>query len=154
MDNETIGFGVPKTKSPCHFKVIIPRGKDDGDIIITEVLGLGVNGMVEDGYRLKVPAEYWKVISRPLMLVFNEQLKKRKLKTGRWKPGVNQVDRLLGKELCVLGWAVVGVGMRQINTVINKWNALTMEDRWWFYNKGVRDKQWRDALSYGLGGKR
>ena len=37
--------------------------------------------------------------------VIYERLKARKLATSRWKTGANRLDRLLGKELCVLAWA-------------------------------------------------
>ena len=36
---------------------------------------------------------------------FNDRLKAAKVTTGRWHTGTNLVDRLLGKELCVLAWA-------------------------------------------------
>lgn len=36
---------------------------------------------------------------------FASQLKAKKLASPRWTTGDNKVDRMLGKELCVLAWA-------------------------------------------------
>jgi transposase len=44
----------------------------------------------------------WSGIAEIARREFNDRLKAAKVVTGRWHTGINLVDRLLGKELCVL----------------------------------------------------
>lgn len=81
------------------------------------------------------------------------------LKTSTWKVGANPVDRLLGKELCVLAWAVEGMEFDHIPIAVRNWLALRPEERWWLFGMtalstgGVQDgnKGWRLALRHALG---
>ena len=57
----------------------------------------------EERVVLERPA--WSAIADIARREFNDRLKAAKLLTGRWHTGSNLVDRLLGKELCVLAWA-------------------------------------------------
>ena len=47
----------------------------------------------------------WSAIADIARREFNDRLKAAKVRTGRWHTGTNLVERLLGKELCVLAWA-------------------------------------------------
>ena len=75
------------------------------------------------------------------------------------KVGDNPVDRLLGKELCVLAWAVEQMEMEKIPVAVRNWLALRPEERWWLFGMtamstgGVMDagKGWRVALKHALG---
>ena len=69
------------------------------------------------------------------------------------------VDRLLGKELCVLGWAVERMDMEKIPVAVRNWLALRPEERWWLFGMtalvtgsvGDVDRGWRLALRHALG---
>jgi hypothetical protein len=69
------------------------------------------------------------------------------------------VDRLLGKELCVLAWAVEHLELEKIPVAVRNWLALRPEERWWLFcmaamsTGGLRDgdKGWRLALRHALG---
>jgi hypothetical protein len=74
--------------------------------------------------------------------------------------GANPVDRLLGKELCVLAWAIEGMDFDHIPIAVRNWLALRPEERWWLFGMtaiittgGVNDggKGWRLALRHALG---
>jgi len=73
--------------------------------------------------------------------------------------GDNPVDRLLGKELCVLAWAIEGMAPENIPIAVRNWLALRPEERWWLFGMtamstgGVHDgnKGWRLALRHALG---
>ena len=52
-----------------------------------------------------MPRRVWSGISDIARREFNDRLKAAKVLTGRWHTGTNLVERLLGKELCVLAWA-------------------------------------------------
>jgi hypothetical protein len=81
--------------------------------------------------------------------------------TSRWKSGVNKVDRLLGKELCVLAWAVEKANITQLPLICNKWAALRPEERWWLFSSvaaegGLAEGShvgWRKALYHALSGE-
>ena len=155
----TLGFGVPATSDPHHFKVIIPRS-NTGKVQISEYLGLQASSdefAVIDRVLLERPR--WTAIRSEVQRAFNARLKAHGLKTSAWKVGDNPVDRLLGKELCVLAWAVEDMEMEKIPVAVRNWLALRPEERWWLFGMTamttgrVTDggKGWRLALRHALG---
>jgi len=155
----TLGFGVPATSDPHHFKVIIPRG-NSGKVQISEYLGLQALSdefAVIDRVLLERPR--WSAIRSEIQRAFNVRLKEHNLKTSAWKVGENPVDRLLGKELCVLTWAVEHMEMENVPVAVRNWLALRPEERWWLFGMtamstgGIDDgnKGWRLALRHALG---
>ena len=68
------------------------------------------------------------------------------------------MDRLLGKELCVLAWAAETGNADQIPVICSKWAALRPEERWWLFamtaaESGLPDdtqRGWRRALFHAL----
>lgn len=155
----TLGFGVPATSDPHHFKVIIPRG-NSGKVQISEYLGLQA---LSDEYavidRALLDRSRWSAIRSEVQRAFNARLKEHELNTSAWKVGENLVDRLLGKELCVLVWAVEAMAMENIPIAVRNWLALRPEERWWLFGMaalstgGITDgnKGWRLALRHALG---
>lgn len=157
--HQTLGFGVPATSDPHHFKVIIPKA-NTGRVQISEYLGLqtqSVDLSVIDRVLLERPR--WTAIRAEVQRAFNARLKAHNLKTSAWKVGDNPVDRLLGKELCVLAWAIERMDMDKIPVAVRNWLALRPEERWWLFGMtamstgGVKDgnKGWRLALRHALG---
>lgn len=157
--HKTLGFGVPATSDPHHFKVVIPRS-NTGKVQISEYLGLQA---LSDEYavidRVLLERPRWTAIRSEIQRAFNVRLKEHNLRTDAWKTGENLVDRLLGKELCVLAWAVEGMEMEKIPTAVRNWLALRPEERWWLFGMaamdtgGIQDseKGWRLALRHALG---
>ena len=159
VKHATLGFGVPATSDPHHFKVIIPKA-NTGKVQISEYLGLQAQSdefAVIDRVLLDRPR--WTAIRAEVQRTFNARLKNHDLKTASWKVGENVVDRLLGKELCVLAWAVEGMDMEKIPVAVRNWLALRTEERWWLFGMtamstgGIKDgeKGWRLALRHALG---
>ena len=114
----TLGFGVPATSDPHHFKVRIPPA-NSGKVQISEYLGLQASSdefAVMDRVVLDRPR--WTAIRSEVQRAFNARLKAHDLKTSAWKVGENPVDRLLGKELCVLAWAVEDMEMDKIPVAV------------------------------------
>ncbi len=155
----TLGFGVPATSDPHHFRVIIPRSST-GKVRISEYLGLqsvSSDAAVIDRVLLERPR--WTAIRAEVQRAFNARLAARGLRTSAWKVGENLVDRLLGKELCVLAWAVERIDTAKIPIAVRNWLALRPEERWWLFGMtamatgGVMDagKGWRIALAHALG---
>jgi len=155
----TQGFGVPLTAAPHHFVVVIPRGNQQ-PVQIVEDLGMHVHSDESEVLdRVVLPRSIWTEIASPVKRMFNERLKAHALKPGQWKVGNNRVDRLLGKELCVLAWAVEDLEEEKVGAALRNWLSLRPEERWWLFGMtastvgGLNDKGkgWRMALKYALG---
>lgn len=154
----TLGFGVPTTSDPHHFRVEIPRGNAQ-PVLISEHLGMQGehDAAVIDRVLLERPR--WSAVRLEVQRAFNQRLKANKLAVGHWKMGGVPVDRLLGKELCVLAWAIEALEMDKIGIALRNWLALRPEERWWLFGMtamaagGLTDnhKGWRIALRYALG---
>lgn len=155
----TQGFGVPLTIAPHHFVVVIPRGSRQ-PVQIIEDLGMHAEGGESELLdRVSLPREVWTEIANPVKRMFNERLKAHDLKPGQWKVGENRVDRLLGKELCVLAWAIEDLEPEKIGAALRNWLSLRPEERWWLFGMTAstvgapkdRGRGWRVALRYALG---
>jgi hypothetical protein len=155
----TLGFGVPATSNPHHFKVIIPRN-NTGRVQISEYLGLQATSdehAVID--RVLLDRVRWTAIRSEVQRAFNARLSGHGLNPSSWKVGDNPVDRLLGKEICVLAWAVEHMEIEKVPIAVRNWLALRPEERWWLFGMtamstgGVNDsdKGWRVALRHALG---
>jgi hypothetical protein len=159
VKHATLGFGVPATSDPHHFKVIIPKG-NCGKVQISEYLGLQAQSeefSVID--RVLLERSRWTLIRAEVQRAFNARLKSYNLNTCSWQAGENIVDRLLGKELCVLAWAVEGMDIDNIPLAVRNWLALRPEERWWLFGMTAKstggvddgDVGWRIALRHALG---
>jgi hypothetical protein len=155
----TLGFGVPATSNPHHFVVEIPRN-NTGSVSIVENLGMQTHDQSQSEIpRVILERSRWTAIRGEVQRAFNVRLKERNLKTATWKVGENPVDRLLGKELCILAWAIEGMEFDHIPIAVRNWLALRPEERWWLFGMtaittgGVNDghKGWRLALRHALG---
>jgi len=155
----TLGFGVPATSDPHHFIIEIPRN-NTGAVSIVENLGLQSHDHSQSQIaRCLLERPRWTAIRSEAQRAFNIRLKERQLKTSAWVVGINPVDRLLGKELCVLAWAVEGMAFDHIPIAVRNWLALRPEERWWLFGMtamttgSVHDgnKGWRLALRHALG---
>lgn len=155
----TLGFGVPATSDPHHFKVVVPRSSA-APVQVSEYLGLQAlsdeHSIID---RAVLDRARWTAIRAEVQRAFNARLSTHGLKPSAWKAGDNPVDRLLGKELCVIVWAVEHMEMEKIPVAVRNWLALRPEERWWLFGMtamstgGIKDgdKGWRLALRHALG---
>lgn len=154
-----MGFGVPDATDPHHLVVAIPRGRED-TVIIAEHFGVraGPEGMPDVVERVELSRARWSTIAEPLRRAFNERLKEKGLATSRWAVGDNKVERILGKELCVLAWAVEKAPTHLLPVAITNWSGLRPEERWWLFTMTAAatgrvedgDVGWRKALRFAL----
>lgn len=154
MSEKTRGFGVPDAVDPHHFVVTIPAGRS-GEIAISEHYGVTASSDEPDVViRCRLSRQAWRGIADECKRVLNDRLKEKKLKTSRWSAGDNPVERLLGKELCVLAWAVEVADPATYSAAIAAWAGLKPEERWWLFrmvDQGTGDAEdsdigWRKAL--------
>ncbi|WP_045812369.1 anti-phage-associated DUF3780 domain-containing protein [Halomonas sp. KO116] len=156
----TEGFGVPLTETNPHcFLVRVPKN-NKGAVEIVENLGVQAkDNSSEEIVRVILDRPRWTAIRQEVQRIFNNRLKEHKLTTSRWKVGDNPVDRLLGKELCVLAWAVERMDEDNIPVAVRNWMAFRPEERWWLFSMTAMstglahddDRGWRVALRHALG---
>jgi len=156
---KTVGFGAPDQFGAYVFRVEIPAARDE-PVRIVEHYGYegGERGIPVEEDRVHLARPAWAAIAETARTDFNERLKAKKIATGRWKTGPNLVDRLLGKELCVLAWAAERAQPDELPVICSKWAALRPEERWWLFamtatEAGLPDdaeRGWRKALYFAL----
>ncbi len=158
-EGKTIDFGAPAAFGAHLFRVLIPPGRNDSVVIVEDYGFRGEeNGAPREEERAILKRPVWSAIADPARQEFNTRLKAAKVRTGRWHTGVNLVDRLLGKELCVLAWAAETANPEQYPIICSKWEALRPEERWWLFAMTVAEaglpedtqRGWRRALFHAL----
>jgi hypothetical protein len=110
--------------------------------------------------RCEASRDVWDIISPELRSEFNRRLKAEGKPSGRWGADETTVQRLLGKELLVLLWAVELADVKSEETLvaIRNWIGLKTEERWWLYTMtaaatGLAHQYgmgWRGALRQAL----
>ena len=156
---KTVDFGAPMDFGAHVIRVEIPASKTESVYIIEDYGYRGLEGGIpRDEERAILPRSIWSGIADTARREFNDRLKVAKVASGRWHTGTNLVDRLLGKELCVLAWAAETAAPDQIPVICNKWAALRAEERWWLFSMTVAEaglpddtqRGWRRALFFAL----
>ncbi len=104
--NKTMDFGAPSEFGMHHFYVEIPVASRDA-VSIYEDFGFDGDEARRETIecRLILARELWTQIRDDARRDFNARLKTKKLSSGSWTTGRIKLDRFLGRELCVLGWA-------------------------------------------------
>jgi hypothetical protein len=113
---------------------------------------------VSDKLRLHISKHKWKLVKDALTAEFNSRLKKDKLKISKFTAsGGTPVERLFGKEIMVLLWAIEDCDPGRVSTAVRNWKGLMPEERWWLYTMTnaatgeLHDKKgWRKALRFAL----
>jgi hypothetical protein len=157
--HRTIDFGAPSGFGAHVFRVEISASRNEPVVIVEDYGYRGQEGGIpRDEERVVLPRSVWSAIADIARHEFNDRLKSAKVLTGRWHTGANLVDRLLGKELCVLAWAAETANGDQLPVVCSKWAALRPEERWWLFAMTVAEaglpedtqRGWRRALFHAL----
>ena len=109
---------------------------------------------------LRGSRDVWDVVSPEVRAEFNRRLKAEGKPAGRWGADETAVQRLFGKELLVLLWAVElpDVKPEEITVAIRNWLGLKPEERWWLYTMTAAaaglahhaGMGWRGALRQAL----
>jgi hypothetical protein len=155
----TIDFGAPADNGAHLFRVEIPSARGQPVLIVEDYGYRGEQGGVPRAEeRVLLSRQVWAAIADVARRELNNRLKAAKVLTGRWHTGSNLVDRLLGRELCVLAWAAETATEEQLPVIGSKWAALRPEERWWLFAMTVAEaglpgdtqRGWRRALYHAL----
>ena len=166
MKKQTFGFGVDPTQSANHFYVLSRQKSANAASqppieIYERYSWTDGEEQVLDGadvLRIEISKHKWSEVKTALMTEFNARLKKEELKTGKF-PAVGgvAVERLFGKEMMVLLWAIEDADPSNISTAVRNWKGLMPEERWWLYTMTnaatgeLKDRRgWRKALMFAL----
>ena len=155
---KTVDFGAPAADGEHVFRVEIPASRKDPVLIVEDFGFPGQNARLAAEPRAVVKRAAWPTIADAARRDFNERLKAAGHPAGRWHAGSNLVERLLGKELCVLAWATETASAGETPVICSKWAALRPEERWWLFSMTVAEaglpqdtmRGWRRALYYAL----
>ena len=155
----TTGFGVPESVDPHHWIVAVPSAKD-APVRIVEHFGISAarEGAPDEIDRAELSRAKWQAIAEPLRKLLNERLQDNGLIGSRWSVGDNKVERLLGKELCILAWALEHASEELVPVAVTNWAGLKPEERWWLFTMTAAatgrledgDRGWRKALRFAL----
>lgn len=158
------GFDLDDIYREHGFLVTIPRAQA-GLIEVFEVFGgppkpEDREWRPETLLRAQLSRARWDSISGEIRTELNRRLKEAGRKSGRWSIGDNPVQRLLGKELLVLAWAVEAddVSDEETAVAVRNWLGLKPEERWWLYTMTAAatgqahqaGQGWRGALRQAL----
>ncbi len=170
---ESIGFGFVPQESRHHFLVVIPK-KKDSKVLIYERFdwnGYDENSLETlpneareqtidqrfDRLKVELAPKKWSLIADALSKELKDRLKEKNYKSGGWKIGQTPVQRLLGKEMVLLTWAIEDSDPRVIPDAIKNWLGLKPEERWWLYtmtNASTGEAHtkfgWRKAIRFAL----
>lgn len=173
---EYIGFGFNPVESRHHFLVVIPKGanakvqiyerfewgseEDNPEMVATLNLFDEPDQKIDqrfDRLKCELSRAKWKLIEADVKDEFNQRLRQYKQKTASWKQGQNVLQRLFGKELTLLCWAIEDCDLKVVPVAIKNWVGLKPEERWWLYtmtnaSTGEANTKygWRTAIRYAL----
>lgn len=163
------GFGFVPGEAQHHFLVTLPAPSKDANVYISEHMEWDESeerrelnfalGKEDNKVRVVLPRPKWDAIADEVKAEFNRRLKAAERKAGQWKAGQVPVQRLLGKELTLLAWAIEEADPALIPTAVRNWLGLAPEERWWLFtmtNAATghaltgRGKGWRKAVRFAL----
>jgi hypothetical protein len=104
--------------------------------------------------RCKLPRSVWYAVAGEIRAEFNRRLKQAGKPAGRFGTEETAVQRLLGKEMLVLLWAIEQHDVSEAKTAVavRNWLGLKPEERWWLYTMTAAATGY--AHQVGLGWRR
>ncbi|MGF1531336.1 MAG: DUF3780 domain-containing protein [Puniceicoccaceae bacterium] len=169
---KTVGLGFVPTEARHGFLIIIPKGTSkESFITITEHRGEDLGRLSEEGInepsvndsslRVFIDRGRWLALAPAFWEDANRRLRANGLSTHKFLKASAKpvpVHPSLGKELCILCWAVEEASPDDIPNALRNWEALAPEERWWLYTMTVattgqamqKGIGWRKALRAAL----
>jgi hypothetical protein len=167
-----VGLGFLPDEARHGFLIDVPKGSGQSDMVcITEHRGadldnLGARAIApaspgDTSLRVMIDRNRWLALAPAFWEEANRRLRANGLPACKFlktpaKPV--PVHPSLGKELCVLCWAVEEAPPDDIPNALRNWESLAPEERWWLYTMTVattgqamqKGIGWRKALRSAL----
>ena len=168
------GLGFLPSEARHGFLVEIPKGTSGTDLIcISEHRGhdldhLGTRALSHEAavpsdpaLRVMIDRSRWLALAPAFWEEANHRLRANGLPVSKFQKNPAKpvpIHPSLGKELCVLCWAVEEAPVADVPNAIRNWEALAPEERWWLYTMTVattgqamkKGVGWRKALRAAL----
>jgi hypothetical protein len=158
-----IGVGFLPEEARHGFLIDVPKGSASSDrIFITEhrwnSLGefenqpSGVPSLDDPSLRVLIDRGRWLALAPGFWEEANRRLRANGLPAAKFLKNPSKpvpVHASLGKELCVLCWAVEEASPESIPNALRNWEALAPEERWWLYTMTVATTG--QAMQQGIG---
>lgn len=160
---KVLGLGFLPDEARHVFLVEVPTGSRGGDLVrITEHRGndldaLGDASVVstspnDPSLRVVIDRARWLALAPAFWEEASRRLRANGLATAKFQKTPAKPVPLhasLGKELCVLCWAVEDASPDDIPNALRNWEALAPEERWWLYTMTVATTG--QAMQKGIG---
>lgn len=168
----SIGLGYLPDEARHGFLIDIPKGTGQHDVVLVsehrevdmENRSLdrqSATDMADPDLRVAIDRSRWNELAPAFYEEANRRLRANGLPILRYVKSPAKpvpVHPSLGKELCVLCWAVEDAPVEAIPNALLQWEALAPEERWWLYTITVattgqaqnRGAGWRRALRHAL----
>lgn len=158
---QAIGFGYIPDEIKHHFLIIIPRSPNEKVAVYERFNWDDSESQHSDieykSLKVTLDKHKWDLIKDAIQQEFNNILKANNTLVGRFKIGEVPIDRLLGKEMVLLLWAIEDSDPQLIPVALKNWMGLSREERWWLFTMTnavtghADDKRgWRKAIRYAL----
>ncbi len=167
-----LGLGFLPEEARHGFLIDVPKGSAQTDLItISEHRGSDLHHLGEEyataikpnsaSIRVLIDRARWLALANSFWDEANRRLRANGLPTQKFVKSPSKplpVHPSLGKELCVLCWAVEDAPINDIPNAIQNWESLAPEERWWLFTMTVattgqalqKGVGWRKALRAAL----
>ena len=167
-----IGLGFLPAEARHGFLVDVPRGLGASDLVcISEHRGNHIDqpgvrigaapAPGDPALRVVIDRQRWLLLAPAFWEEANRRLRANGLPAAKFHKNPGQpvpVHPSLGKELCILCWAVEDAPPDDSPNALRNWEALAPEERWWLYTMTVattgqalqKGVGWRKALRAAL----
>ena len=163
VSRKAIGLGFIPEEARHGFLIDIPKGSAVSDIIcITEHRGDALNQLGDRNVDMPTPNDpslrvvidrlRWSALASAFWEEANRRLRANGLPVAKFVKNPAKpipVHPSLGKELCILCWAVEDASPDDIPNALRNWDALAPEERWWLYTMTVATTG--QAMQKGIG---
>lgn len=160
---KVIGLGFLPDEARHGFLIEVPSGTGGGDLVrVSEHRGNDLDGMgVRDSVvtspgdpslRVLIDRSRWSALAPGFWEEANRRLRANGLPPAKFQKNPGKpipVHPSLGKELCILCWAVEEATPDDIPNALHNWEALAPEERWWLYTMTVATTG--QAMQKGIG---
>lgn len=166
---KALGLGFLPEEARHGFVIDISHSGKGDPVYITELRGpdlerwdaLADIEVTNPALRVAITRERWLALAPAFWEEANRRLRANGLPAHRFQKSSAKpvpVHASLGKELCILCWAVEDAPLDDIPNAIRNWEALAPEERWWLFTMtvattgqaGQRGLGWRKALRAAL----
>ena len=160
---KVIGLGFLPEEARHGFLIDVPKGNASRDrIYIAEHRWndladldnrpIGAPSLDDPSLRVLIDRARWLALAPGFWEEANRRLRANGLPAAKFQKNPAKsvpVHASLGKELCVLCWAVEEASPESIPNALRNWEALAPEERWWLYTMTVATTG--QAMQQGIG---